>query len=130
MPNPSIGGAVRQLIVDANISGITTKVYRDMAPPDIALPYVTFADELGNVPSLYGDKSVKAKRRLVQVDLWQARADEAFSRIDTLVNALDSVRPVADKHVFHTRVSDVQRMIDFDDDVIHHAITIYVYQVA
>lgn len=127
---PSIGGAVRQIIVDANITGITTKVYRDIAPPDVALPYITFADELSNVPVLIGDKSVKAKRRMVQVDLWQSRASESFSRIDTLATLLDSATLSADKHVFNTRVNDVQRLVEFEDDIVHHAITLFVYQVA
>lgn len=127
---PSIGGAVRQIIVDANITGITTKVYRDIAPPDVALPYITFADELSNVPVLIGDKSVKAKRRMVQVDLWQSRASESFSRIDTLATLLDSATLSADKHVFNTRVNDVQRLVEFEDDIVHHAITLLVYQVA
>jgi len=126
----SVGGAIRQAIVDANITGITTKVYRDLAPPDTALPYVTFADELGNMPVLMGDRLAKAKRRIVQVDLWQRRQDESFSRIDTLAGILDGISPTADQHIFHTRVTDVQRMVDFDDDVVHHAITVYVYQVA
>lgn len=127
---PSIGGAIRQVIVNGNITGITTKVYRDIAPPDVALPYITFADELSNVPALTGDKSVKAKRRMVQVDLWQTRADESFSRIDTLVGLLDSASLSADTHVFNTRVNDVQRLVEFQDDIVHHAVTVYVYQVA
>lgn len=126
----SIGGAIRSVVVAENLANVTTKVYRDVAPPETAMPYVTISDEISNTPRMIGDGSVIARMRLVQVSLWQKRQSEDVNLIDTLASALDDCSVSANKHVFRVRVFDVQRLFDSEDDTIQHAITLNVYQVA
>ena len=67
----SIAAALRAEIVGCDIPGITTKVYRDLAPPTTQYPYVTYADHLNDRVALTGDKKVLARNYMVQVDLWE-----------------------------------------------------------
>lgn len=128
MSATSIGGAIRQVIVDANLTGITTSVYRDAAPPEKSFPYITFFDEISNTVGMVGDGNVKARRRLVQVSLWQARASENIDLIDSLYAVLEKANLDANKNIFRCRVSSIERIANLTDNIIHHAITLTVTQ--
>lgn len=126
----STGGAIRTVLVDAAISGILSRIYRDIAPPETTYPYITISDEITNQPALLGDKRVLARSRQLRVNLWQLRTEENVGLIDEIVAALDSVDVSANQDVFRVRVFDVQRQFDSEDDTILHAITLNVIQKA
>jgi len=126
----SIGGSIRTILVNAGITGVTG-IFRDFAPPSTEKPYITYSDELRNVPELIGDGLVKTRRRMVQFDLWQNRQNEDTSLVDSLVSALDGAGQFDDgTYVFRLRVSDIQRMVSLEDNVVHHALTLDVFQKA
>ena len=126
----SIGGSIRTILINAGISGVTG-IFRDFAPPSTEKPYITYSDELRNVPELIGDGLVKTRRRMVQFDLWQNRQNENTSLVDTVVAALDGAGQFDDgTYVFRLRVSDIQRMVSLEDNVVHHALTLDVFQKA
>ena len=126
----SIGGSIRTILVNAGISGVTG-IFRDFAPPSTEKPYITYSDELRNVPELIGDGLVKTRRRMVQFDLWQNRQNENTSLVDAVVTALDGAGQFDDgTYVFRLRVSDIQRMVSLEDNVVHHALTLDVFQKA
>lgn len=127
----SIGGSLRTLLVNANFDGVGQKIYRDLAPPETAYPYITIADELSNVPVLRGDQFVLTRNRIVQVSLWQVRTAENVDLVDEVVAALDrATLDGPNQLVFRVRVSDIQRLFDSKDDTILHAIILNVYQKA
>jgi hypothetical protein len=126
----SIGGSIRKVLLDANLPGVTG-IFRDFAPPNTPKPYITYYDELRNVPSLIGDGVVSTRLRMVQFDLWQDRANENTDLIDLLVVALDGIGAFdSGTFVYRLRVSNIQRMISLEDNVVHHAVTLDVYQKA
>lgn len=126
----STAGAIRTVLVDAAINAISSRIYRDIAPPETTYPYVTISDEITNQPVLLGDKRVLARLRQLRVNLWQLRTDENVGLIDEIVAALDSVDVSANQDVFRVRVFDIQRQFDSEDDIILHAITLNVIQKA
>lgn len=126
----SVGGSIRAQLVAANITGING-IFRDFAPPDTAKPYITYQDELGNTPQLVGDKTVLTRRRMVQVDLWQGRQEEDTTLVNQIVSALDGISKFNDEtYIYRLRVSDIQRLVSFEDNLVHHALTLDVYQKA
>lgn len=98
-------------------------VYRaGWTPEGAALPYATILDPISNGVALQGDARTLARRRLLQVDIWQERASEDDDLIDQAVAALDST-PVPSGG--RLRVLDSVLVQDEGDpDVVHHALTI------
>lgn len=126
----SIGGSIRTVLLNASLPGITG-IFRDFAPPNTAKPYITYSDELRNVPAMIGDGVVATRLRMVQFDLWQDRASEDTSLVDQMVAALDGIGAFdSSTFVFRLRVSDIQRLVSLEDNVVHHALTLDVYQKA
>lgn len=128
MSSSSIGGAIRQVIVDADIDGISYRVYRDTAPPEVSFPYITFFDEIANTVGMTGDANVITRKRMVQVSLWQARASEDVTLIDSLYAVLEKANLDANKRVFRCRVVSVERIANLTDNIIQHAITLMITQ--
>jgi|GEM_PF-5679804 len=126
----SIGGAIRTILVDASLTGVSNRIYRDIAPPETEYPYITISDEITNQPSLLGDKRVLARTRQLRVNLWQIRPSENVTLVDDVVGSLDSVNLAANQDVFRVRVFDIQRLFESEDDTILHAITLNVTQKA
>ncbi len=124
----STGGAVRTVLLSANITGVTTRIFRDIAPPETTYPYITIGDEITNTPALLGDKLVKSRTRQLRVNLWQVRTSENTTIIDSVVSALDNATLASNKVVFGCRVIDVQRLYDATDDIVLHAATLNVTQ--
>lgn len=123
----SIGGAIRKVLVDANLPGVT-EIYRDFGPPTAEKPYITYWDELRDMPELVGGGKVLARLRQVQVDIWQDRNAENMELSDLVVAALDGLgRITSTKLVYKVKVSDIQRMVSSQDNLVHHAITLDVY---
>lgn len=126
----SIGGAIRTILVNDSITGVSTRIYRDIAPPETAYPYITIFDELSNTPALIGDQVVLARTRLVQVSLWQLRQSENTGIVNEIVSALDNAALAADQFIYRVRVTDISRSFSAEDDTILHAITLNVIQKA
>lgn len=126
----SVGGAIRTALTDASITAISTRIFRDIAPPETTYPYVTISDEITNTPSLLGDKQVLARLRQLRVNLWQLRPSEDVTTVDEIVTTLDSANITANQNIFRVRVSDIQRIFDSEDDTVLHAITLNVTQKA
>lgn len=126
----SIGGSIRTVLLGSNLPGITG-IFRDFAPPNTQKPYITYYDELHNMPAMIGDGLVITRRRMVQFDLWQDRASENTSLVDLMVAALDGIGAIdSGTFVYRLRVTDIQRMVSLEDNVVHHAVTLDVYQKA
>jgi hypothetical protein len=127
MSSLSVGGAIRQILVDANLPDISA-IYRDFGPPNAVKPYITYLDELRNTPELSGDGIVRGRLRLVQVDIWQDKTNENFDLGNLVVSALDGVKKIdASNYIYQIRVSDIQRLVSSEDNLIHHAISLEVY---
>jgi len=125
---PSIGGAIRTTLVDAPITGVSTRVFRDIAPPETQYPFITISDEITNQPVLLGDKTVLARNRQMRVNLFQVRAQENVDIVDEICSTLDSADISANQDVFCVRVFDIQRVFDSEDDIVLHAVTLNVIQ--
>jgi hypothetical protein len=121
----SVASAVRTKITDASLTNVGTKVYRDFAPDEIALPFVTFISDVARVSILEGDGIVKARQQTMAVDLWQSLTDESVGLIEELLTALDGVALTGvDKTVFNCKVTDVSRLVELDTDICHHSVTL------
>ena len=123
----SVASAIRTKITAANVTNVTTKVYRDVAPDDTAMPFVTFMSDLSRSPELEGDGIVMARRQMLRVDLWQKLKDENVAIVEQVLAAVDGADLTGvDKKVFNCRVTDIQRLVDLDDGICHHALTLEV----
>jgi hypothetical protein len=120
----TVGGALRAAIVAAGVVG--GKVWRDRAPDGAAYPYVTFVEPVSDAPALSGDREVLARRMMVQVDLWQSAPAEQPALLSDLLDAIDGVRLSADRRTWLCRVVDIQRLVEPDAAVVHHAFTVIV----
>ena len=85
----SVASALRTAITAANITNITTKVYRNIAPDSETYPFVTFDDDVARVPALFGDGGVLARARTISVDLWQLLDAEDTTLVESLLAAVD-----------------------------------------
>lgn len=125
----TIAAAIRAEIVAANITGVSDKVYRDIAPPATEYPYVSYYDQLSDRIALSGDGTVSARVSMIQIDLWQKRSQENTSISSALADVLESLTVTdTDKSVFMCRLYDIQRIVEFDDDIVHHAFSLNVYR--
>ena len=122
----STGGAVRTVLLSANITGVTTRIFRDIAPPETTYPFMTISDEVSNQPALLGDQMVLARNRQLRVNLFQIRTSENVETIDEVVTALDRASITANQVVFRVRVADIVRLFDSEDDIVQHSVTLNV----
>jgi hypothetical protein len=80
------------------------------------------------MPQLTGGGVVRGRLREVQVDIWQDKTHENFDLGNLVVAALDGVKKIdATNYVYQIRVSDIQRLVSSQDNLIHHAISLEVY---
>lgn len=125
----TIAASIRTHLINADITSVGTKIYRDMAPPSTEYPYMTYFDQLNDRVVLQGDSRTKARNMLIQFDLWQKRMDEDSSIADEISSALEQITITGGSPtVFACNLYDVQRIVEFDDDIIHHAFTLNVYR--
>ena len=121
----SIASAVRTKLTSASLTNVGTKVYRDFAPDEIAMPFVTFVSDVARVPVLEADGVVKARQQTMAVDLWQQLSSESVGLIEEVIAAIDGAELTGvDKTVFQCKVTDVNRMVELDTDVCHHSVTL------
>ena len=122
----SVGGAIRTTLLSAGISGVSTRIFRDIAPPETTYPFMTISDEVSNQPALLGDQMVLARNRQLRVNLFQIRTSENVEIIDEVVTALDRASITANQVVFRVRVADLVRLFDSEDDIVQHSVTLNV----
>jgi hypothetical protein len=122
----TIGGGLRQLIVDSGLLG--SRVFRDWAPKGVTYPMVVFTDTMSDAPVLYGDDIVMAKQRTAQVSLWQRLTKEDDGLPGKVERALDGQRLMTGNGaVYRVRVRDTQRIPQPDPDLVHHALTVAIW---
>lgn len=128
----STGNAIKALIESF---GLGVSVYRDRAPSEVQPPYVTVVEAISVVsdPRFNSfDDSDHHVTELAQVDVWQPwkTADrdgiaETYTLADAIAAGLDGVR-LADSpnHVAGMRLTGMVRLLEPDDNVVHHSITV------
>jgi len=115
----SIGAEVKALVDPTAV----TETYRaGYVPEDAAFPYASFLDPVSDAIDLQGDAQTLARRRLLQVDLFQVEEDFDPALVDAVVAVIDGVKGTSG---FRFRVVDVNALPE-DDDLIHHALTVSV----
>jgi hypothetical protein len=130
----SSAGAVKTLVESL---GLGLAAYRDAPPEDTALPYVTVVEAIALTPDDSGDDGEGATcRELVQVDLWQKwRNDdkslaESYSLADGLARGLHGgALNTAPTRAYGVRVQSVVRLVERDQNTVHHAITVEITRV-
>lgn len=115
-------------------------VYRDSAPINTPLPYVTVTEAVALTPDRDGafDRDVThTVVEVAQVDVWQRwRSDsgqpaEQYDLPHRVRRALDAaVLPSAPGRVYGCRSTGMVRLLEVDENVVHHAVTINVYREA
>lgn len=114
--------------------GLGLPVFRDRAPDNQALPYITITEAISIVPepafNSYDDPDGHV-RELAQVDLWQQWRHEGggvaenYSLPDALTKALDGRRTTtAPTWVGGMTVTGVVRLLELDINTVHVAITV------
>ena len=124
----SVGASLRTVITGASITSVGSNVFRDVAPDTQALPFVTFATDISREAELEGDGVVKARKQVIQVDLWQRLTSENVAIIEELIAALDGANLTgADKTIFKCKVANVYRLVEIDPNISHHALDVEVF---
>lgn len=125
----TIATALYSSLTAANISSVGSRVYKDLAPPASEYPYITYAGRLSDRPVLTGDTHVLARNHLVQIDLWEKRQEEDAQVYEDLAYFLENlILEDGNNTIFRCRLYDVQRIVEFDDDIIHHAFSVNIYR--
>jgi len=120
----TVGGALRARIVETGL--LNQRVFRGSAPAGATKPYATFLDPVSLVPYLSGDAKVAVRSREVQVSLWQSTKDESDALLTALVEAIDGAQLDTEdgRKVWAARVTQLVRVDDPDELVVHHAVTV------
>ena len=127
----TVASALRTKIVAANLSNVTTKVFRDSAPDSTAMPFITFDDDISRTPAFLGDGKISMSTRLIQVNLFQKLDAEDVTLIDSLFAALDAADLTgADKNIVGCRVDGIVRFVNTSENICQHAVTVSITQAA
>lgn len=121
----SIIGAIKTVIVaDGVVSG---RVFKDRAPAGATAPYVVLTD-ISMASGLTGDGGrTMAWTHPVQASLWQTLRAESRTLLVDLIDALDGAAlAVPGAKVYACAVSDTQRIVDPDGEVVQDAVTLQV----
>lgn len=95
--------------------------YADKAPENEPKPHTRVLDQIAESPALKGDARTLARRRQVQVDLWQRAADDDGALSTTVQNVLDGASiPSA----LRLSVNSANRVYDPDFELSHTVITL------
>lgn len=127
----SLGGAIKTVVEAA---GLGLSAYRDDAgKATTSTKWVTIAEGIVITNESLGDAGASdAVTELVQVDLWQpwrstgaGGAAEDYDLADQLCRALHGVRLTgAPTTVRSCTVDDVVRLVEREENLVHHAITL------
>lgn len=122
--------------------GLGLAVYRDQAPKDAPLPFVTVIEDLTTTLNADGDLgdhgAQQTVRELVQVSLWQTwrdsagRVAETYGLGPTLAARLRGAQlvPVGSRRTYGVSAVSYQRLLEEEANVVHHAITVTVHREA
>lgn len=130
-------GAIKQLVESG---GLSIAAYRDRAPQDARLPYVTIDEEVATSHERHGDASDPnghhGESEQLFVHLWQAWRDDAGKPAETydlprkLTQLLQTARPFtygpsnAPTRVYGLQIAARARLIEDEENVVHTALTI------
>jgi hypothetical protein len=130
MSAASLSGALKQLIESADLG---VAAYRDDAgAAAVGSRWVTIAEDISTVTDRLGDDGADDPvTELVQVDLWQpwrataeGGAAEDYDLADQLHRTLHGAALDAPMLVRSCKVDDVQRFVERDANLVHHAFTV------
>lgn len=123
--------------------GLGLPVYRDQAPQDAPLPFVTVTEDVTTTLNRDGDLAgggQQTVRELVQVSLWQTWRDSAGRVAETyglgpsLAARLRGAQlaPIGTpaRRVYGVTDVSLQRLLEEDANVVQHAITITIHREA
>ena len=120
----SIAGAIKALIIEDSIP--IGEVYRWYAPDAAIAPYCIIFPDSADTPVLKGDEKVIARKRLLQVSLWQTYGDQNDDLVKELRNLLDGQKLVCGDQVLRTRVLDAPTIGDDEHMYLHTPISVLV----
>lgn len=84
-------GTVKELTAAVDVLG--GRVFREGDDVEGAeFPYLTVLDPVLEQPGLRGDASTLGRNRQIDVNVWQARADEDDALVDAVRDALDGAK--------------------------------------
>lgn len=126
----STSGALKALIEGA---GLSLSAFRDRPVDEQPLPYVTIHEEIVLVPDAgANDDPDGTGKETAQVDLWQQWRDpkartltESYTLPRALHAALKGAQlPTAPDRVYDVKVRSRLRLLERDENVVHHAYTL------
>ena len=126
----STSGALKALIEGA---GLGISAFRDRPVDEQPLPYVTIHEEIVLVPDPgANDDPAGTGKETAQVDLWQQWRDpttRALTESYSLPRSLHAVLkgaalPTAPDLTYDVKVRSRLRLLERDDNVVHHAYTL------
>lgn len=103
------------------VSALGQRNYADEAPEVETKPYSVVFDLVGEGVALRGDARVMARRRQLQVDLWQLAAEDDGSLAIAVEDALDGV---AIGSGFHVTVNGMARSYDREFEMTRTVLTL------
>lgn len=128
MPSTTTGA----LKVKIESLGLGIPAYRDAAPEGHALPYVRIIEAISTVPDPMEDHALGTGTELVQIDLFQAWRDASHAPLEnyTLPGALlaglegAQIGNVGSKRVYTVLVRNMRRLLEEDNNIVHHVIDV------
>lgn len=120
--------------------GLGVPAYRDDRPKGQEVPFIQISEDISTVPdgvfNAYDDPEGHVSE-LVQVDYFQRRRHpttgatvESNTIPDALMKALNGCQlPAAPKHVSGVQVVSRNRLVERENNVVHHAFTVQVRRV-
>lgn len=119
--------------------GLSLSAYRDEAPAGTARPYVTITEELMMVGDPSEDGATASVVETAQVDLWQdwhnlttGAMAESYALAPALRRGIDGARMalIGTSLPYTALVRHSLRMLEPEENIIHHALTVEVYRQA
>ena len=132
----SLANAIKGLIEGA---GLGLAAYRDSAPWDEAMPYVTISEGISVTQDIRGEGdglAVSAVIELIQIDVWERWKDEDENLVESpdlalrVQRALHGARlETAPMRVYRLAAPNRRRLLELSNNVVHNAITASVQRV-
>lgn len=129
-------GALKALIESL---GLSLSAYRDQAPAGTTRPYVTIIEELAMTADPSEDGKAGTVVEMTQVDLWQdwhnqttGAIAENYSLAPSLRRGIDGARlaVIGSSLVYTALVRHSLRLVEPDENLVHHALTVEVFRQA
>lgn len=127
-------GALKALIESL---GLSLSAYRDEAPAGTARPYVTIIEEIALIADSSEDGKAGTAVETAQVDLWQnwhnpttGAVAESYTLAPALKRGIDGARLalIGTSVAYTALVRHSLRMVEVDENLVHHALTVEVYR--